>query len=101
MKEIIWQPMGIYACGYEFGILVDREFVEQTMSLQMSQEKQQKMIRLSRETIKRQGYDSGIPFNFDGKTYLVRQFNIGNNGKWLTLDGCLGENPLLILKKVQ
>ena len=99
MKEIVWQPKGIYACGYEFGVLVDREFIEQAMSLQMNPEKQQNMIRLGRETIKRQGYDSGTPFNFEGETYLVRQFDIGSNGKWLTLDGCSGENPLLIFKE--
>lgn len=94
MQKIIWQPVSIDTLSYEFGIIVNRDFVKQTLDLNIGSEMQRNMTRLGRDILKRYRQDSGTPFIFDGETYFVRQFDIGRDGKWLALEGCYGKNPL-------
>lgn len=84
MKEIIYQPFNVFTRGYDFGIRLDNNFARKMSCARIEKEKQARMSQIAFETERMFGFDWSTPLTFYEDTALVREFNLGNNGIWLS-----------------
>jgi hypothetical protein len=84
--KTVWQPTALYQPGYEFGILLDPDLALRMLSTELDSRTKENLKKLGLETIVRMGYNYPEPYLFYGNSWLVQEFDIGNNGKWLSLD---------------
>lgn len=96
MEKIIWQPNGLYHPGYDFGILLDRQFAEGMLETKITLDKQNRMNEMANETMKRFGAHGTFPLVFHEDSALVTSFNLGERGRWLVMDD---DSKLFLLNK--
>jgi len=96
---LIWQLGSVYQPTYDFRVILDRDFVEKVISLHVPLEGQRRMNELGSEVIRRFGHKNTLtPYLFDKDSAFVRNFSLGENGAWLSVDNCQGKSPLEIYK---
>ena len=84
MSSVLWQPS--FSLGYNFNVLLDRDFARAMATAAIGPAKQQKMNELGSEELQRLGTVWPDPFIFHQESALVTQFYLGQNGVWLALD---------------
>ena len=83
IDKIIWQPS--FPCdGWDFVVLLDRNFARDMAGLHITPENQRKINELANKELKRKGINWLNPYNFLEDSYLVTCFNIEGNGCWLS-----------------
>jgi len=93
IEKIIWQPItltnkGEDPVGYDFGIVLDKEFAIKMLSSEIPTEKQKRLNELAIERVFNWYKCTQLtPYYFYGDTALITQFNLNlGNGEWLALD---------------
>lgn len=54
------------------------------------------MNELGKELLERRGHKWNNPYDFYSVSALIIQFNLGENGVWLAIEGTSGKSPLEI-----
>jgi hypothetical protein len=93
-RRIIWQPVSLYHPGSEFGIYLDRNFAKEMINTNLFYEERRKFNELPQKLFGSKLFDFCEPFQFYGNTGLVLSFDLGKNGKWLSITNTGGRNPL-------
>ena len=73
---------------------MDRDFVEAMLGARTDKSARDRLNEIGFEFIQRYGFGKRSPYGFDEETAFIREFSLGHDGKWLSLDGCSGRNPL-------
>lgn len=84
-KKVVWQPLGLYQPGYDFGIYLDKAFAEEMLAAQISSERQGQMNKLAYDFLEHRRLRNRNHFIFHERTALVTEFSLGHEGRTLSV----------------
>ena len=94
--RLIWQPVGIHQSSCDFGILLDRKFSEEMLSLKINEITKKKMNDSASNLLPK---DFNPNLHFFKNTGFVAKFNLGYDGRTLEIEGINGKSPLEVFSE--
>ena len=95
-EKVIWMPQSLINQGYDFKVLLDRDFAKEMLSTKITSGKARNFNETA-DRLKLLGFNKS-PFLFYEDTAFVSQINSGTDGRWLATSGTSGKNPLGVFK---
>src|SRR3989344_6697382 len=84
MEKTIWTPG--FSKGYDFKVYLDVGFAKEMMQSKIPYEMQSGLNKLGNDELKQFGVNWLIPYQFYKDSCFITQFDLGQNGVWLSVN---------------